>query len=120
MQVQLVVRDKAGCSDTLVQYIDILPLNVVHWPNAFTPNGDGLNEFFLPKGYFIGFRKFQFQIFNRWGQLIFESDDPNKGWDGRYPDSGQFAPAGSYAYRANLIDPRGKSFDFQGVVILIK
>lgn len=120
MQVQLVVRDKAGCSDTLVQFIDILPLNVVHWPNAFTPNGDGLNEFFLPKGYFTGFRRFQFQIFNRWGELIFESADPNSGWDGRYSGSNQFAPAGTYTYRANLIDPRGKSFDFQGVVLLVK
>lgn len=120
MEVQLVVRDKAGCSDTLAQYIDILPLNVLHWPNAFTPNGDGLNEFFLPKGYFVGFKKFEFQIFNRWGQMIFESSDPTKGWDGKYPDSGQFAPAGTYAYRANLIDPRGKSIEFQGIVVLVK
>ena len=55
---------------------------MIYVPNAFTPNKDGLND--LLKPFMIGIRELKyFRIFNRWGQLVFETQDPNNGWDGR-------------------------------------
>ena len=55
-------------------------------PNAFTPNGDGVNDFFSPILQ-CPFPAYRLQVFNRWGQLIFETDDPKQGWDGAFNDS---------------------------------
>jgi gliding motility-associated-like protein len=56
--------------------------SILYIPNCFTPNGDGKNEVFMPKG--DGITSYDMKIFNRWGQLIFETTDINQGWDGRY------------------------------------
>lgn len=64
-------------------------------PNAFTPNGDGTNDFFVVPGEFLQY--FHIAVYNRWGALIFESYDPNAGWDGKY--KGNDVPEGSYVYR---------------------
>ena len=67
-------------------------------PNTFTPNGDNLNEQFHPvvDGKFTDYN---FQIYNRWGELIFEADHPDIGWDGSI--SGEPAPTGTYIYKWN-------------------
>ncbi len=66
-------------------------------PNAFTPNGDGLNDVFgvIPRLDYIN--QYRISIFNRWGQMIFETTDLNLGWDGTY--QGEACPAGAYVYR---------------------
>lgn len=63
-------------------------------PNAFTPNGDGLNDVFKPT--LINFEQYSLQIYNRWGERIFESSDVNVGWDGTY--KGVQVPNGMYTY----------------------
>ncbi len=77
------VTDENGCvnSDTITIYLD----GVIYVPNTFTPNGDGINDFFEIKGKEIV--TFNLLIFNRWGQLIFESDALNKQWDGTFKNS---------------------------------
>lgn len=66
-------------------------------PNAFTPNGDGIND--LYKGVFnCEPVAFEMNIFNRWGELVFTSRDPETGWNGEMLESGYFAPNGVYAY----------------------
>ena len=78
--VMLVVYDANGCSDTaynVVQSTDVVRLTV---PNAFTPNGDGLNDTFEPK--MSNIETYKIMIFNRWGELIFTSNDPSNQWDG--------------------------------------
>lgn len=69
-----------NCFDSDTVEIDTCPLFFI--PNAFTPDGDGLNEVFKVEG--VGLNEFQLYIFNRWGQLIFESKDPEVGWDGTF------------------------------------
>jgi len=64
-------------------------------PNAFTPNGDEVNDEFLVQGKYVS--SFNIQIFNRWGELMFESKDMNKSWDGKF--NGQICPNGLYYYR---------------------
>jgi gliding motility-associated-like protein len=58
------------------------PRPTLYVPSAFTPNGDGMNDEFKVVTRGVGL--FSLQIFNRWGELVFESEDPNKGWDGTY------------------------------------
>jgi gliding motility-associated-like protein len=79
-RVAMVVSNFWGCSDTVVKTIQVREDVHVYVPDAFTPNGDGLNDVFMPKG--RGVKKYNLSIYNRWGDRIFESNDIAKGWDG--------------------------------------
>ncbi|MCU0434572.1 MAG: gliding motility-associated C-terminal domain-containing protein [Bacteroidia bacterium] len=89
----------------------------VYIPNSFTPNGDGLNDRFT--GYGENFSSFRLLIFNRWGELIFETTDPN-GWDGFY--AGQRAKGDVYVYKLTYTSSctGGKFVDRLGHVLLIR
>lgn len=67
----------------------------VFMANAFTPNSDTINQVFRPKSH-CGFQEYRFQVFNRWGERIVETEDPSYGWDGTF--RGQQAPVGVYVY----------------------
>src|SRR5690606_31921702 len=86
------------------------------YPSAFTPNGDGLNDQFVVYGQFIN--RFRMSIFNRWGELVFTTGDMNQGWDGTR--DGKLMPEGSYAFRADLIDNLGRTFNETGGVLLLR
>jgi gliding motility-associated-like protein len=81
-QVYEMVTNRYGCIDTMHLQIDVYPVYAYWVPNAFTPNGDGLNDIFKPV--IQGVEKYRFYIFNRWGELIYESDDTEAGWNGTY------------------------------------
>ena len=73
-------------------------------PNAFTPNGDGSNELFVPRGLcFI--ERVDFKIFNRWGELVFETENPAIEWDGRNLN-GDALPSGTYFYKGTVYERR--------------
>lgn len=113
--VQLTVTDVNGCTDNAVNSIEILPVYDVTIPNAFTPDPSGgnggaydptdlSNNVFYP---FVRFVKdFKMRIWNRWGELVFESDDIKKGWDGYY--RGQLSQQDVYVYRVwiRFVDDR--------------
>ncbi|TVR36854.1 MAG: gliding motility-associated C-terminal domain-containing protein [Cryomorphaceae bacterium] len=82
---------------------DRIPL-IVKVPNVFTPNGDGVNDLFRPEYNILSFDSYQLQVFNRSGVLIFFTDRPGMGWDGRTP-SGTVAPGGSYFYVLEYAGP---------------
>jgi gliding motility-associated-like protein len=67
---------------SLSNIADAAPKPVLYIPSAFTPNGDGVNDIFFAKG--DGIRKFSLAIYDRWGEVVFYSDDINKGWDGTF------------------------------------
>ncbi len=79
-QVSLSVVSSYGCVDTIVQTIRIEDDFVLYVPNAFTPNDDNNNELFFAKG--TGIKQFTMDIFDRWGNLIFTSNNINQGWNG--------------------------------------
>jgi gliding motility-associated-like protein len=86
-------------------------------PSGFTPNGDGKNDVIRPA--LVGISKFNFfSIYNRWGQLVFTTNEVNKGWDGNF--SGVAQPAGTYVYQAQGTDYRGKILFRKGTVVLIR
>jgi gliding motility-associated-like protein len=90
----------------------------IYLPNAFTPNGDGRNDIFRPL--VVGFSTFNyFRVFNRNGQLLYETSQPGQGWDGKM--GGRLAAAGTYVWEAAGIDAFTKKlFVKSGTVILIR
>lgn len=118
--VQQVVHHPSGCTDTASVWIDVIPDVRYHLPNAFTPNGDGTNDTFKGKGFLIGVTNFQFSIWNRWGERMFETDDPFMAWNGRKNNVGQDAPPGVYLVVVQFVGPRGKEHTFKGYATLIR
>ncbi|MEQ6120241.1 gliding motility-associated C-terminal domain-containing protein [Reichenbachiella sp. MALMAid0571] len=113
------VRAESLDQTPLISYSNIRTVVInplVNFPNAFTPDGDGLNDDFKP----IGTKVFNFkmQIFSRWGNVIFYTEDMNLGWDGRI--NGKNALEGTYTYRVNYEDATGRSFDKAGSIVLIR
>ncbi|MBK6627642.1 MAG: CotH kinase family protein [Flavobacteriales bacterium] len=87
--------------DTVVAHLQ--PQDYAYWiPNSFTPNNDGINDVWQPWGNVIDLESFDLKIFDRWGQLMFQSNDPNMPWDGT-GGGGQIG-VGVYAYRAFVIE----------------
>jgi gliding motility-associated-like protein len=93
-EVCLTAVSQYGCTDTLCENVYILATNNVAIPGAFTPNGDGANDVLYVRG--GPFKTIRMQIFNEWGNLIFESTDQSIGWTGNYRGVPQ--PSGSYEY----------------------
>jgi gliding motility-associated-like protein len=85
-------------------------------PTAFTPNKDGNNDLFMPKGKF--FTEFEMTIFNRWGEIVFHTTDITNGWDGTY--KGDIAQQDSYAYLIKAKDNRGREKVYKGTVTLLR
>ena len=91
---------------------------IFYVPNAFTPNGDGKNDIFLPK-YHCLLNNYELKVFNRWGQLVFESRNPAVGWDGSYGNRQQ--ETGTYIWELNYEDNlTGKNMRKTGTITLIQ
>ncbi len=87
----------------------------VHFPNAFTPNGDGRNDVFTYTARLI--ERVELRIYNRWGELLFQTTTLEEGWDGTY--RGVTAPQGTYLFRADVTDQLGNQFIKQGRFVLL-
>ncbi len=75
-------------------------------PNVFTPNGDGINDLYLSTNLNGVIQKVDMKIFNRWGQLVYETDDPDISWDGSYRKTSTRVPTGVYYYICDVFEPR--------------
>ncbi len=80
--VKLEVRNRYDCKNEVTKNVKILPEFRFWIPNTFTPDGNGLNDVFMPIA--IGVLDYRFEIYNRWGEKIFGTDNPQSGWDGTY------------------------------------
>jgi gliding motility-associated-like protein len=119
--VRLVASTDDGCSDTIQKQITVLDDLIMNIPNAFTPNGDDLNDEFIPiltsgfdrnSGYLLN-------IYNRWGEIIYTSEQFGEGWDGTIEN--QPAPIGTYNWVLKLKDSMSnKILTFNGYVSLIR
>ena len=85
--VELIVANQYGCTDTLVREVVIDGVFSVYVPNAFTPNGDGDNDVFLPVVRDELERDYSLWVFDRWGSEVFHTDRPGEGWDGKVKGS---------------------------------
>ncbi|MCC7245198.1 MAG: gliding motility-associated C-terminal domain-containing protein [Saprospiraceae bacterium] len=120
MRVRLIVTHARGCQDSMFKVLDIRPETRWFMPNAFTPNGDSNNDLFFGKGVLEGVTDFKMAIWNRWGELVFETSDPNEGWNGRQQNTGGMSPAGVYVYVVNFKGPRGELNEFKGYATLVR
>lgn len=80
--IVLLVSNVGNCSDTVIKYINVREPFSLYVPNAFTPNGDGLNDVFMAKAESI--EEFEMVIYNRWGQRVFKANTIVEAWDGSY------------------------------------
>lgn len=110
--VQLNVINNFGCADETTLTLYINPVFTFFIPNAFTPNRDFKNEIFTVFG--RGIKEFYMEIFNRWGQLIFETNDLINGWNGYY--NNERVPVGVYVYKIYVLDNTNKEHKFIGNV----
>lgn len=109
-----------NCPDTISKTIDVTPTVEFHFPNAFTPNNDASNDLFLGNGYYEGLSDFKISVWNRWGQQIFETNDPMEGWNGQENNAGKPSPQGVYVYKAEYKSPRGQKYLQEGHVTLLR
>lgn len=113
-----VVKNEFGCADTISDIIKVKPSFVIYIPNTFTPNGDGVNDGFFAKG--VGITKFNIQIYDRWGHLLFETNDIETAWDGNTKGSTDAVKQDVYVWKAEVVDIFSKRHELAGHVSLIK
>jgi len=118
-EVELIGITRFGCSDTIYKYVEVKPEVKFYIPEAFTPDGDDHNELFIPKGTNIINKDYQFYIYDRWGEPIFETDNLDEGWDGK-TKSGDYVKPGIYAYYIIFKDIYNIKYEREGIVKLIR
>jgi gliding motility-associated-like protein len=117
--VCLAIETANGCVDTTCQTIIINDIFIIYVPNAFTPNEDGINDYFLP--ILSGFDPLSYEliIFNRWGELIFESQSQGVWWDGTH--KGILCQDDVYVWKIKVKDAiENKKREYIGHVSLLK
>jgi gliding motility-associated-like protein len=111
VKVLLAVANSFGCTDTTTKTVFIEPFYSFYLPTAFSPNNDGLNDEFLGRGYYNSLTGFSLKIYNRWGELLFQTTSPTEGWNGQKNNAGEPLPEGIY-----LSVLRYKSYTGQEIV----
>lgn len=115
---RLVIKNNIGCMDTSYQKITVASHCYIAVPNAFTPNGDGMNDFLYPINAYKAINLL-FRVYNRFGQLMFETKDWTRKWDGSY--RGQGADPGTYVWTLHYTNiDTGKFIEQKGTSILIR
>lgn len=113
--------DQNGCVDTSSMDIYIDPVYSFYMPNAFSPNGNGLNDVFGPVGAYFENTNYEFYVFSRWGELLFESYDPNIRWEGDYAKTSQKqVPLGVYSWYIRVEDALGSEHVYKGFVTVVR
>ncbi|MBL4655590.1 MAG: gliding motility-associated C-terminal domain-containing protein, partial [Bacteroidia bacterium] len=116
--ISLVVYNADGCTDTLVHTVYTGPEFIFYVPNAFTPNGDGINDYFYGVG--VGIAEFKMSIFNKWGGIIFVTKDQKEKWKGSVDNSDNFSPNSIFIYLIEIKDYFGIDHRYIGHVTLIR
>ena len=114
----LTVTDKHNCTDTASVLITVVPDVVIYVPNAFTPNNNGINDVWMPVISNYGDEFYEVVIYSRWGEVVFKSNDPNVGWNGKI--NGKFVEAGVFTYRITYGDIFNKKYIKTGTVTVIR
>ncbi len=114
--VTLIAINQYGCEDRITKTIYIDPEFHIYIPNVFTPDGNGLNDEFQPKGVGIDEDNYKLLIFDRWGEMIYESNNFKKGWDGTVKGKPNKATQDVYIYKIYVKDIKGGKHEFVGHV----
>jgi gliding motility-associated-like protein len=113
------VTNTFGCKDSVTQPVEIKPAFTFYIPNAFSPNSDGKNDGFRGQG--LGINEYRMWIFDRWGNMIFYSEDLDKAWDGTFQGkSGNTVVQDVYVWKVELKDIFNKKHDYTGTVAVVR
>ncbi len=121
--VKLEVEDIFGCKNQVTREVEIRDLFNLFIPTSFTPNNDGTNDAFFIQGSDIDPERFEMQVFNRWGEIVFETTDLNEPWNGKVGVDGEyFSRNGTYSYRVEVHSISEESWrkEVFGYVMLIR
>ena len=116
--VSLVAVSEYGCKDTAQSYIKVEDIATLYVPTAFSPDNDGINDIFKVSAYGIDTDNFDFIIYDRWGEKIFETKDLFTGWDGTY--NMKLVESGVYSYIIIYKDFTGVEYTKSGILTLIR
>jgi gliding motility-associated-like protein len=115
----LYAKNNAGCKDTTEYCVIVAEEYTIYIPNAFTPDGDGLNDEFYPKGEFIN--EIEMSIYDRWGNLMFYSNDVNKHWNGLVKNESEPVLMDVYVYKINIKEGKyDRKHQYIGSVTIVK
>lgn len=119
-RIVLVAMNEKGCSDTMEQknVVFVNPEGFIYIPNAYTPNGDELNDLFKPVSVNLLDGGYSFSIYSRWGELLYLTHEKEAGWDGQY--GGNLCQSGVYVYKVNGRLITGEDVALEGVVHLMR
>jgi gliding motility-associated-like protein len=118
-EVMLVAHSDLGCRDTALQTLIVFPEVIIYAPNAFTPDGDAFNQTWRVYMEGIDVYEFELLIYDRWGEVIWESHDINVGWDGMY--NGQPVPTGTYVWTIRTKDSLNDAkYNYEGHVSILR
>ncbi|OFY97116.1 MAG: hypothetical protein A3K10_04095 [Bacteroidetes bacterium RIFCSPLOWO2_12_FULL_31_6] len=119
--VKQTASNQYGCVDSLEKPVNILRDYVFFMPTAFTPNNDGLNDVLMPKGIGLKLYNYSFSIYNRWGELIYATNTPKDGWNGKIKDKNILADDGAYAWKIFITDEQfNLTKSYSGIISLMK
>ena len=113
-----IVTNEFGCKDTSIRSLEVIGNYTVYVPNTFTPDGDGFNNSFKPKMSNVKEENYQFLIFDRWGELIYQTEEMNDEWDGNF--QGTPVIDGIYVWKILVTDNTGFRHDLMGHVTLLR
>ena len=117
--IELYVENQNGCSDTVYGTQIVEGEYAFFLPNSFTPNGDGVNDEFYPVGDKVSVDNYSFKVFNRWGEMVFSTNEFGTGWDGKYQNNQVSTDA--YVWKIDLVDAStGEEKSFNGYVLLTR
>ena len=118
--IMLVATHPLGCQDTTIQVIDVKPEFTYYLPNAFTPNEDGTNDGYRGVGEMFAVTNFNMQIWSRWGEKVFETQDPTLAWNGRINNTGSMVQNGVYVCVVTLTGPRGEEYEYKTFATVVR
>lgn len=119
-QVSQYAFHQNGCIDTAQAIVFVRSTFSYFLPNAFTPNGDGRNDTYIGVGNLTNTSSFTLSIWNRWGEKVFESRDPNMGWNGRKNNEGILSQPGVYICYVSFVDGDGVRQEIKSYATLIQ
>jgi gliding motility-associated-like protein len=121
-QVTLVAQSHYNCKNEITKTIEVKNDFNIFIPTSFTPNYDGLNDYFKPEytPYGLDVKSFEMEIFDRWGHVLYHTKDITKGWDGSINNKGEPLKEEVYIYRIKYKDVEGNAYTKMGHVTLTK
>lgn len=120
VQIELIASNQGKCADTAMQILNLIRESKYYLPNAFRPNSSSNNRLYIGQGHLSAIQDFEMKIFDRWGDILFSTQDPTVGWNGRENNTGSMLPAGVYVCQVVYTDYKGRVVQLQEFATLIR